>query len=586
MNKFLYLYGNLNFRKKINITYFVTSLIPILLLGFFSYSQAKYSLVTQEKQNLEITLDQISTNVDHNLETYNNVSNFIAFNNSIQTSLEKDYHSNYYAMGETYDNLIDPIVSSIKSLNPSIKELTLYTDSNISEHGNILKNINRVYNKNWYPIVVSDYNIHWFIEDNNTLACIRRISAYPYYQTITRTLVYVDVGIESVFNTLQASLGDNYGVAVINSRNDIIYSKDSFTEHYSYLKLSKSQLLEFNQNPSDSSLLKNYTIKSCSLKYSDWNIIIYKPIIVISSSTTSILSTLFAIIITCISILIIVEFYLSRVIVNPIEKLTKSMNEVKSGNMNIHISSPYTDELGVLTNTFQDMVNQIDFLFKEVYQNKILQQKLRLKALQAQINPHFLYNSLSLINWKAIIAEQHEISKMSLLLSTFYRTSLNKGKNTTSMRDEIENTKSYIEIQLMLHNNKFNVEYNIDENILNYSILNLTLQPLVENSIVHGLDLKESDDKKLIVSASLLKELDIIELCIQDNGVGINEAILPNLLNMQTKGYGLKNVNDRIQLYFGDSFGLSIQSAECVGTSITIRIPAIPIESSNQNSLY
>lgn len=588
MNKFLYFYGNLKFRKKINITYFVASLIPILFLGFFSYSQAKYSLVTQEKQNLEITLDQISTNVDHNLEAYHNVSNFIAFNNSIQTSLEKDYHNNYYAMGETYDNLIDPMISSVKSLNPSIRELTLYTDSNISEHGNILKKINRVYNKHWYPSVVSNYNIHWFIEDNNTLACIRRISAYPYYQTITRTLVYLNVGIESVFNSLQTNLGDNYGIAVVNSRNDIIYSKDSFTENYSNLKLSESQLLEFNQNSSDSSLLKNYTIKSCSLKYSDWNIIIYKPIAVISSSTTPILSTLLAIIIICISILLISEFYLSLVIVNPIEKLTKSMNEVKAGNMNIHISSPYTDELGIMTNTFQDMVNQIDFLFKEAYENKILQQKLRLKALQAQINPHFLYNSLSLINWKAIISEQHEISKMSLLLSTFYRTSLNKGRNTTSMKDEIENTKSYIEIQLMLHNNKFNVEYNIDENIFNYSILNLTLQPLVENSIAHGLELKESNDKKLIVSASLIKELDIIELCVQDNGVGINETILPNLLNMQTKGYGLKNVNDRIQLYFGDSFGLNIQSKEGIGTSITIRIPAIPIESSsmNQNSLH
>lgn len=588
MNKFLYFYGNLKFRKKINITYFVASLIPILFLGFFSYSQAKYSLVTQEKQNLEITLDQISTNVDHNLEAYHNVSNFIAFNNSIQTSLEKDYHNNYYAMGETYDNLIDPMISSVKSLNPSIRELTLYTDSNISEHGNILKKINRVYNKHWYPSVVSNYNIHWFIEDNNTLACIRRISAYPYYQTITRTLVYLNVGIESVFNSLQTNLGDNYGIAVVNSRNDIIYSKDSFTENYSNLKLSESQLLEFNQNSSDSSLLKNYTIKSCSLKYSDWNIIIYKPIAVISSSTTPILSTLLAIIIICISILLISEFYLSLVIVNPIEKLTKSMNEVKAGNMNIHISSPYTDELGIMTNTFQDMVNQIDFLFKEAYENKILQQKLRLKALQAQINPHFLYNSLSLINWKAIISEQHEISKMSLLLSTFYRTSLNKGRNTTSMKDEIENTKSYIEIQLMLHNNKFNVEYNIDENIFNYSILNLTLQPLVENSIDHGLELKESNDKKLIVSASLLKESDIIELRVQDNGVGINETILPNLLNMQTKGYGLKNVNDRIQLYFGDSFGLNIQSKEGVGTSIAIRIPAIPLESSslNKNSLH
>ena len=133
----------------------------------------------------------------------------------------------------------------------------------------------------------------------------------------------------------------------------------------------------------------------------------------------------------------------------------------------------------------------------------------------------------------------------------------------------------------MLHNNKFKVEYNLDEKIYDYSILNLTLQPLVENSIVHGLNLKESNEKTLIISASLLEKSNIIELCVEDNGVGINETILPNLLNIQTKGYGLKNVHDRIQLYFGGSFGLSIQSKEGIGTKITATIPTILLESNS-----
>lgn len=581
MRKFLNFYRNLKFQKKIIFTYSVISLIPILLLGIFCYFQSKSFLVKQEEQNLKATIDQISTNVDYDLETYNSVSNYVAFNRSIQNSLQYDYRNNYYDMSQTFDNIIDPVISSSKALYPSIKQLTLYTNNNISEHGNILKKLNLISDKNWYPIVVSDYNIHWFSDGSKNLSCIRQLSTL--HKNADKTIVYLDVDIESVFHTLQTSIGNNYGLVVVNSRNEIIYSKDYFDEAYSHLKLSENKILEINRNPSDTLLTKNYAIVSNTLKQSDWNIIIYRPITFIAKSTTSIIYTILIMIFICIIILFIVSILLSHVIVNPLEKLTKSMHEVKNGNLNIHIHSPYTDELGIMTNTFQDMITQIDYLFKEVYESKILQQKLKLKALQAQINPHFLYNSLSLINWKAIIAEQPEISKMSQLLSTFYRTSLNKGKNSTSIKDEIENTKSYIDIQLMLHNDKLKVEYNLDESIYHYSILNLTLQPLVENAIVHGLDLKESNEKTLIVSTSLLEESNIIELCIEDNGVGINKSLLPDLLNMQSKGYGLKNVNDRIQLYFGDSFGLSIKSTEGIGTQITVRIPAIPLEFGYQN---
>lgn len=583
MNIFFKFYGNLKFRNKINITYSLISLIPILFLGIFCYFQTKSLLIKQEEANLETTISQISTNIDYALETYTNASNYVTYNSGIQSALQDDYKNNYYAMGQVYDNLIDPIIFSLKYLYPSIKQLTLYTNTNMSQHGNILKNLNSIYEKNWYNSVISDYNIHWFIDEDNTLSCIRRMPNLRYFKSPKHTIVYLNVDSEGIFRTLETSLGNNYGLVIINSKNEIIYSKDFFDKNYSYLKLSDNQIFEFNQNSSNSKLLKNYAIKSSSLKNSDWKIIIYRPITFISKSISSIIYTILIVIAICGIILFFTGILLSKLIVSPLIKLTKSMNEVKNGNLNIQISSPYTDELGIMTNTFQNMLIQIDTLFKEIYENKIQQQKLKLKALQAQINPHFLYNSLSLINWKAIIAEQHEISKMSQLLSTFYRTSLNKGKNSTSIKDEIENTKSYIEIQLMLHNNKFKVEYNLDETIYNFSILNLTLQPLVENSIIHGLDLKESGEKILIVSASFIEESNLIEVCIQDNGVGINDNILPHLLNIHSKGYGLKNVNDRIKLYFGDSFGLEIQSKEGIGTKITAKIPAIPIDPDMKN---
>lgn len=119
-----------------------------------------------------------------------------------------------------------------------------------------------------------------------------------------------------------------------------------------------------------------------------------------------------------------------------------------------------------------------------------------MKALQAQINPHFLYNSLSLINWKAIMADQQEISEMAQLLSTFYRTTLNKGKSVTTVKGEWDNTSSYIRIQSIMHSGKFQVEQQVEESMMKYEMLNLILQPLVENAIGHGLDHKEGRDRK------------------------------------------------------------------------------------------
>ena len=181
-----------------------------------------------------------------------------------------------------------------------------------------------------------------------------------------------------------------------------------------------------------------------------------------------------------------------------------------------------------------------------------------MKALQAQINPHFLYNSLSLINWKAIMAGQEEISQMAQLLSTFYRTTLNKGKNITTVKGEWDNTCSYVQIQNLMHSGKMRVETRIDPEMLEYEMLNLLLQPLVENSIYHGIREKEGE----------------LIFTVEDNGCGMEENVLKNILAADVGGYGVQNVQHRIQLYYGPEYGLSYESKINEGTRALLRIPA------------
>ena len=219
------------------------------------------------------------------------------------------------------------------------------------------------------------------------------------------------------------------------------------------------------------------------------------------------------------------------------------------------------------------MIFQIKSLIEDVYESKLIQKDYEMKALQAQINPHFLYNTLSLINWMAIEADQTEISKITLNLSTFYRTALNKGKNTLTVRDELKNTRSYLDIQLMMHDYEFDVDIDINDEILEYKILNLILQPLVENAIDHGIDLKTNGRGRITITGK--KEKDNIYLIVEDNGVGMEQDKINTILTNKSKGSGVRNVNERIKLYYGEDYSMHIESEIGRGTKIIIKIPVI-----------
>ena len=198
-------------------------------------------------------------------------------------------------------------------------------------------------------------------------------------------------------------------------------------------------------------------------------------------------------------------------------------------------------------------------------------------ALRAQINPHFLYNSLSLINWKALEIGSDDISKATLALSRYYRTSLNKGKNTMSIREEIDNVRSYLQIQEMFHDYSFTVKMDVAEDILDYRTLNLILQPLAENAIAHGIDRRRGSEPG-VITISGRRDGDCVVLSVADNGVGMEQEKAQPILTEKSSGYGVRNVNSRIQLEYGEAYGLSIESEPGKGTKVTVRIPGVERE--------
>ncbi|WP_173437666.1 sensor histidine kinase, partial [Sharpea azabuensis] len=229
------------------------------------------------------------------------------------------------------------------------------------------------------------------------------------------------------------------------------------------------------------------------------------------------------------------------------------------------------DEIGQLITGFGHMINRIKFLIEEVYESKLAQKNYEMRALQQQINPHFLYNTLSMINFMAIESGQNDISKITLALSDFYRTALNKGHNTTSLADELKNMNAYLDIQQMMHDYEFDLDIEIDDDIMDYETPNLILQPIVENAIGHGIDLLE--DRKGVLKVYATVDEENVYIMVEDNGVGMDQETINTMLSQNSKGYGMRNVNQRIKLLYGEEYGLHIESIVGQGSVVIIRLP-------------
>lgn len=273
----------------------------------------------------------------------------------------------------------------------------------------------------------------------------------------------------------------------------------------------------------------------------------------------------------CLFIILVLGWKFSNYISKPLELLTREIQNVDENKIETELNSERKDETGILIRSYNYMIKRIRELIRENYEARIKQKEFEMRALQAQINPHFLYNSLSIINWKAIEAGEEEISHIILELSSFYRTTLNKGNTMVSIRMALENIRSYLKLQLWMHDNNFKVNYEIDEDTFTYMIPSLIFQPFVENALEHGLDVKEDPDHQLWICIGQDTQMVYVE--IRDNGVGMDEETLEHVLEYKTRGYGVKNVNDRMILHYGEAYGIHIESQKDKGTNVRLIFP-------------
>lgn len=568
MNRLKRFFLNLKFRYKIILTYFLVSIIPIIILGLFCYQQTKNLLLDQERENLRKSFSEAVIGIENSANVYSNILDYTTFNPMILEVINHEYKS-YYEMYYKFHNMLDPYIDMLRALHNDIQQITVYTSNNIVKHSDYIMPMEVIENNIWYKEVLGKYKPQWFIDsEKNVFLAVQFINKG--YNDI-QNILYVKINSKNFFQPLYNISSTNCGIYVVDKNDEVVFENRSYDDGKDYL-LPSTELKKIDGDTITYDNI-NYILIKIDMKDLGWTAYLYKPVHLIVESSKNIIYTVFFIMGICVLIILVVGYWLSYIIVNRIEKLTKNMKEMNMDHLEVTIESNSEDEIGVLINSFDKLIVRIKTLIQEVYKSEISKRKYEMKALQAQINPHFLYNSLSLINWKAIKSGEDEISEMAQLLSTFYRTSLNKGSSIITVENELNNTEAYVKIQSMMHNYNFDVDFDIDNKIKGYYMINLLLQPLVENAICHGIDQKRNNRGKLRISAQQ-KGTDIV-FEIEDNGVGMKSEICERILTTRTKGYGVKNVYDRIKLTYGENCDLRFIS---IPNEKTVAIMSIPVE--------
>lgn len=388
--------------------------------------------------------------------------------------------------------------------------------------------------------------------------------------------------ISDIFNKVQLS-GGGYAY-LVDAAGQLIY-------HPHRQRIATGMLTETNLSAAGRSdgvytEVKDGQTRSVILRgvgYTGWKVVgvVGQPRVSLGSSQ----DILFIVVIFCafLTLLILINAHLSKTLTDPIHRLEESVAKLEES-MEEAIYVGGTVETRSLGLAVRRMVAQMRKLTRDIVREHEQKQKSELNALQSQINPHFLYNTLDTIVWMIENGRREDAARAVTALARFFRISLSKGRNIIPVRDELEHVRNYLLIQEMRYKNKFRYVLECDEAVGGLATIKLVIQPIVENAIYHSMDFMDGGDGLITIRAA--DEEGELRITVEDNGLGMPPDLVERLLSGPPKdegrpssrgsGVGLKNVQDRIRLYFGPQYGVTIDSEPDEGTRITLRLPAVP----------
>lgn len=359
---------------------------------------------------------------------------------------------------------------------------------------------------------------------------------------------------------LNVSLDNSASIIVLNEKNEYLFGQQKFP----YKKIID---LNGDKTIIDSSrYIGNYK----DVSKLGWKVVNLVPYESFLDRIRGVLLTLLIYMLTFIALTIIVSNYIYKSIYNPINNLVKGMDRAISGCIDVKLEDDSNDEIGRLSKQFNGLISKINSLLDEIKYEQELKRESEIKMLQAQINPHFLFNTLNTLKWIAVMNEDTSVSNGLGALAKLLRNTIVDSNEFVTIREEIDNIKSYIVIQKLRYGDSFEVNYHIEEEFYNYKIIKFILQPIIENSILHGFD-EHKDNQKIDIIIS--ENNSILEILIKDNGKGFNQDKHKEKKSGKLSGVGYKNVCERIKLTYGREYTVELKSEIDKGTEVKITLP-------------
>ncbi|WP_219836132.1 sensor histidine kinase [Paenibacillus sp. R14(2021)] len=392
--------------------------------------------------------------------------------------------------------------------------------------------------------------------------------------------IFVGVNHQTIRNQYLRNMYDeDHGIMVLDQSGTPLISagKDFYSIDLLSLTKSRQQSDSVITTSKGEELLLTY-----SKTDNGWLILYAVPISLLTKQLDSIKLFVMLVIMACIFLSLPLSMALSHILTAPVKKLLISMRRFQNGHFEERVEVKYQDEIGLLGQGYNKMVANIKTLVDEAYVLQLKERQAELKALQSQINPHFLYNMLDMIFWEAERAGQEHISEMVITLSRLFRLSLNQGKSFTSVGKEKEFIQQYLSLQQMRFNDKLTYRVDIPDELDQYVLLKLCLQPFIENALIHGIERKREGG---YVHINGWLEDGYIHFTVTDNGIGMSVEDLQEITKLKKDsdvytsheigGYAIQNIIQRLRHYYNDQFKLSYTSQLGQGTKVELKIPVM-----------
>ena len=554
---------NWRLRKKLIVSFVALVMLPVLLFSGYSAWHSQRSMEAQVEERFSDSIYQVGMRISHQFESYNAALRYLAMNRQVAQIFE-DRPESYYRQYSDMTEILEPTLLMIEQLSPAMDGLGIYTGNHaLKERNGSVQYLEQLSQRRWIGRLAHRHKLQWFAEDGELMGLaqlMRHTSQAP------ESFAYVSLRAEAVFDVELESLRQ-YGY-YIEDGGERIHSRQIGLEGLEEARFEAVGVQRFGG--------RRYLVARQPVAALGWTLCVYCPYDALGIDIRDTLKSLLALGLGSLALLSLVGVWIADSISRRVKRLNDSMTRVEAGQLDMEVQTCHRDEIGELTVHFNHMVAALRSYIQTNYENRLLLREAELKALQAQINPHFLYNSLSLINWMAIEQEDMEISEIACALSNFYRTVLNQGESVLRVRDEIRNVEAYLKIQSAMHSGSFAVELDVETQIMDCEIIGVILQPIVENAIEHGIDQRrEKDGARIAITGR--READALVFAVSDNGPGMTQAQFEQSVSHSSRSYGLKNVQDRLRIAYGDAYGLSLEANAPVGARVVIRVPfAIP----------